>query len=276
VLFYSDLSENQLTSTIPAEIGNLINLQSLFVSFYFPLLDFLYLHCFLTLTLYSQRYLGGNNFCPIIDYSAFASDNDYQGDDCTSCEINPCENGGNCIGGFQTPFTCECPNDYTGPTCSESLDTEPSPDCPAERIDNTTFSSSPAGSVSIGSCDPGFSGSPSRTCDSSGTWEAPTEVCQRNQCPEEIAGNANWISTPSFETQEGVCVEGYEGTPLRICRESGDWGQIDGTCYFTGDQVILREFYSGLRNTGELFWNTEDNFCVQMGVTCLNGRVEQL
>jgi len=188
------------------------------------------------------------------------------------CSYDPL---GICIGGVCNITITEPPT--TEPPTTEPPTIEPPPsNCLTERIENTTFLTTAVGSTAIGVCDAGFSGSPSRLCYSNGTWAPATELCQRNQCPEEVAGNANWIQTSSFETQQGVCIEGYEGTPLRICLESGDWGEIDGLCYFVEDQETLRRFYTSLSSTGQLFWNTIENLCGQRGVDCLDGRVEKL
>lgn len=39
---------------------------------------------------------------------------------CSDCEVNPCQNGGNCILGVQG-YMCQCSQYYTGKNCSQSL-----------------------------------------------------------------------------------------------------------------------------------------------------------
>uniref|UniRef100_H3AR53 EGF-like domain-containing protein n=1 Tax=Latimeria chalumnae TaxID=7897 RepID=H3AR53_LATCH len=39
------------------------------------------------------------------------------------CEPNPCENGGTCLTGLaDEPFSCECPDGFTGPNCSSIVE----------------------------------------------------------------------------------------------------------------------------------------------------------
>jgi len=126
----------------------------------------------------------------------------------------PCQNGAICHVNY-----CECTGGWSGEICEI-----PPPPCPQERLGNATYPSTPLSSSSTGVCDPGFSGSPSRFCNSDGTWAFPIGVCQLNQCPEEEAGNADWPLTDSFELALGACISGYDGNPNRTCGEDGSWG----------------------------------------------------
>jgi len=89
------LFTNQLTGTIPTQLQQIPGLASL------------------------DLVTGGNNFCPMTDYStwAFAS-TDYPGtNNCTTCASCTCQNGGTCSGGTDQLFSCSCQCGYFGANC---------------------------------------------------------------------------------------------------------------------------------------------------------------
>ena len=88
-----------------------------------------------------------------------------------------------------------------------------------------------AGSSAAGTCDSGYSGSPSRRCSSLGEWESIANPCVQNVCPAVVDGLVEWPLTPALSAPvNGTCPTGYAGSPQRSCDASGNWGDIVGPC----------------------------------------------
>ena len=68
---------------------------------------------------------GSNNFCPIANYSVWAASNDFSSQPtvCHACATSfpTCQNGGTCLGGANTAFTCSCAAGYGGANCQGEL-----------------------------------------------------------------------------------------------------------------------------------------------------------
>ena len=88
-----------------------------------------------------------------------------------------------------------------------------------------------AGSSAAGTCDAGFSGSPSRRCSSLGEWESIANPCAQNVCPAVVDGHVNWPLTPALSGPfDGACPAGFVGSPRRSCDASGNWDDIVDPC----------------------------------------------
>jgi len=185
--------------------------------------------------------MGTNNFCPILDYSAFPGNDHPDSSNCTSCQINPCLNGGTCKGGNKQLFECQCTLGKGGEFC-----TEPVPTCPAVQAGGLTWPETNAGVVAEQSCWEGYSGRIEKRCQEDGEWRPHITYCSRNSCPAETAANALWNLTLSLSTADGSCLPGYTGTPSRDCNASGEWGPVaDGCIAESGGQVTCPAESSG-------------------------------
>lgn len=95
------LNDNHLTGTVPSGLSDL------------PLA---------TLT------VGGtNHYCPIVDYSKWATEEtDFSSDgkDCLACTEFTCANEGVCVGGVNELFRCECPKGFSGSNCEKKAGEE--------------------------------------------------------------------------------------------------------------------------------------------------------
>jgi len=133
----------------------------------------------------------------------------------------PCVNTNNQMG-----FQCQCPLGLAGRLCDQ-----PVPDCPVQTYANARWNSTSPGSLASGVCDPGFSGSPLRTCSARGQWESLViNHCTRNRCSGLTEGNANWPATNSLQQAAGSCASGFLGNPRRLCQADGTFGPIQNPC----------------------------------------------
>ena len=107
--------------------------------------------------------------------------------------------------------------------------------CPPVEEEFAQWPEALSGSPTDGVCNPGYFGSPSRTCDADGQWGAISDPCEVLRCAEVLAESAQWSTTQAGFTAVGECVSGFTGTPVRNCTLDGTWGPISNPC------VILYE-----------------------------------
>ncbi|XP_055489360.1 EGF-like repeat and discoidin I-like domain-containing protein 3 isoform X2 [Leucoraja erinacea] len=78
------------------------------------------------------------------------------------CKTNPCENGGTCMAGLaDEAFSCECPDGFTGPSCSSILEVGACQPNPCHNGGICEVSDSYRGDTFVGyicRCPDGFSG----------------------------------------------------------------------------------------------------------------------
>eukprot|EP01083_Nonionella_stella_P202599 740028_1 len=100
------LANNELSGTIPRQLG------------------------FHTRRTRDELTLAGNKFCcPVVDYSRFVDDNDYEELGCIQCkeailgcDDKPCMNGGQCTNSGETgDYKCECADGYEGENCAKKI-----------------------------------------------------------------------------------------------------------------------------------------------------------
>lgn len=87
-----------------------------------------------------------------------------------------------------------------------------------------------------GTCQSGYTGTPTRSCSSSGAWGTISNPCAP-PCPAITTASsstayATWPQTNYGQTATGTCQSGYSGapTPTRSCGSNSTWGTISGTC----------------------------------------------
>ena len=252
----SNVGTNALTGTIPPELGNLTSVASLYTSPPAPCIALpfscylLYFHLHtsiladnqLTGTIPTQlmrRHLGslfllsgGNNFCPMTDYSTWASQTDYPGtNNCTACANYTCQNNGTCSGGVGQLFTCSCASGYDGVNCQDLM-------CPAIVMGNVQFPPSPPGLVSQIQCVLGYSGTGQAICTQvgmAGEWSNFSTACVEVFCPAATMDNAQWPgdSVQAGTTGFGICSLGTAGQVSAPCLQNGTqgyWGNASGSC----------------------------------------------
>ena len=95
--------------------------------------------------------------------------------------------------------------------------------CPAVEDGNALWSESDAFASVTGTCNAGYSGSPTRVCDGTGNWGDITNGCTEIFCASNQLDNAQWQQTRAGEVAIGSCLSGYDGTPRRSCGVSGIW-----------------------------------------------------
>ena len=103
--------------------------------------------------------------------------------------------------------------------------------CGSQSMDHVNWPMTSAGSVVAGTCDIGYAGSPSRTCDLNGSWGAVMNPCIAIKCAALEEDGADWpeSSAPSVPVH-GTCIAGYIGSPTRECSATGAWGPIYYPC----------------------------------------------
>ena len=80
--------------------------------------------------------------------------------------------------------------------------------------DNTTWTYCSAFGTGFGKCDPGYSGTPYRTCSANGTWNPVQSypcIPSDTKCPADTYNNAMWPPTLIGQYAPGVCLPGYVG-----------------------------------------------------------------
>ena len=102
--------------------------------------------------------------------------------------------------------------------------------CPAEQSGQVDWPQTVAGGTVAGTCAPGFSGSPSRSCTLNGDWEAIVHPCEQITCAAVTDGFTDWPETNAFATAHGSCAAGFLGNPTRVCDGSGAWESIQDPC----------------------------------------------
>jgi hypothetical protein len=133
---------------------------------------------------------------------------------------------GQCLDGFVgTPSKLCNPNGQLGPVmnpCTVNTTT-----CLGENYGNANWLTTYVNNMAFGSCNPGYSGNPSRFCNANGQWATSiSNLCTRIFCPAiSDIGNAQFASTASNQTVYGTCLSGFSSVnrPIRFCNISGVW-----------------------------------------------------
>ena len=103
--------------------------------------------------------------------------------------------------------------------------------CEPEYAGQVSWPTTSAGGSAGGSCETGYSGSPSRACSSVGEWEVIVNPCVQNVCPAVFDDHVAWPLTPSLSLPvEGVCESGFFGSPSRVCGDDGNWIAVVDPC----------------------------------------------
>jgi len=148
--------------------------------------------------------------------------------------------------------------------------------CPEDIYDQAEWATTLSMETAYGTCVLGYSGMPSRYCQPSGAWESTVQnPCERNSCPAETYGNAQWSDALSLTTVSGTCLPEYEGDPSRTCYGNGTWSEIQNPCILSAEQNTLEQFYAAM-NFQIPGWDILVNLCEQNGVTCSDGHVIRL
>jgi hypothetical protein len=210
-----------------------------------------------------------NRYCPIEDYSSWASNSDYASVSCEACSPLQCQYGECRYANSQ--YTCLCNPGYAGMLCDTRTV------CPNVTESGADWAGLGATTV-VSSCAVGYTGTPSRDCLSEGVWGPIQNPCIRmrpsllpskagreqqttttnlkrkkkkkervpaclnshsSSPPPFAAGNtcqalaeqqAVWPLSNSLTTVTGSCETGYSGNIQRTCQADGSWGTITGVC----------------------------------------------
>lgn len=141
------------------------------------------------------------------------------------CSPNPCQNGGECVDGFQS-YTCVCPPLTAGAQCQTLTACSPNP-CPNNGGCTASLSGYSCG------CNPGCANSGTcvnGVCNCTGTGFTGPSCSTAISCASITTNSANYPTTPASTTANGTCVFGYTGSPTRACDVSGNWQTPSGTC----------------------------------------------
>ena len=113
--------------------------------------------------------------------------------------------------------------------------------CPGISELDVQWPSTVAGGSAFGNCSLGFSvgpgGPPGRACLLNGTWASDiTNACVQRVCPAVfVDGYANWTDTLAATSSTptpvyGTCIDGFLGSPSRVCWSNGTWGGVMDAC----------------------------------------------
>jgi hypothetical protein len=104
--------------------------------------------------------------------------------------------------------------------------------CPAINVSRALFPQASSGDMDIiGICEPGWSGTPERNCNLTGTWiDVPSDPCTQIFCGMQTDASFSWPRTAAGEVANGTCAPGLEGFPRRECSFTGNWLAPIGTC----------------------------------------------
>jgi|GEM_PF-4306931 len=106
---------------------------------------------------------------------------------------------------------------------------------------NATWPNAIAGASNVsGTCIAGYTGNPTRSCDSSNIWSSVTGPCTQITCPAYTSptplNNAFWPQTNSLTNDvKGQCNwPNYEGLPVASCDQTGAWVSTGSPCSTAG------------------------------------------
>ena len=104
--------------------------------------------------------------------------------------------------------------------------------CPAETSNNTVWPGNTlSNTVAVGTCQPGFSGSPSRECTGAGDWGAISNPCVQIYCPASQLDHADWpLTAAGTANVSAPCGSGYGGQAVRSCDMHGNWATLATAC----------------------------------------------
>jgi len=92
---------------------------------------------------------------------------------------------------------------------------------------NQTYS----GDIAVGTCLPGWSGAPYRTCLTSGVFGTIQNPCVQNKCAGGTWANATFVTAIAGTVGNvGTCLPGFNGTIARDCGLDGNWTNAVGEC----------------------------------------------
>ena len=102
----------------------------------------------------------------------------------------------------------------------------------ADPAFQASFPVTAALATAVGTCAAGLYGRPQRLCTATGIWAAAlvNNPCSAVTCPALVLdGNANWTAGVPGVSANGRCVDGWTGTPTRLCTTAG-WGAVASPC----------------------------------------------
>ncbi|KAK8790956.1 hypothetical protein WA158_005587 [Blastocystis sp. Blastoise] len=102
--------------------------------------------------------------------------------------------------------------------------------CATETIEDRVWPSTNAGQTATLNCASGFSGTYSRICSTSGTWESETNTCVQLTCVGESLEGNTWPTTNAGSDATLDCAEGFSGSITRTCTLTGTWGTVTNSC----------------------------------------------
>ena len=134
--------------------------------------------------------------------------------------------------------------------------------CPALVEGNADWPSSSALTSVGGTCEASFGGTPWRECLADGTWGDIHETCDALYCLGQSDNNAEWPQTRAGLQALGSCIDGFRGSPTRVCQPDGGWNissTING-CTRTIEGLEVLDCYFRL-----FFWSFLDVFWMCFG-----------
>ena len=104
--------------------------------------------------------------------------------------------------------------------------------CPAATNNNAVWpGNTPSNTVAVGTCQPGFSGTPSRECTAAGEWGVISNPCAQIYCPATQLDHADWPLTAAGTADVSApCGSGYGGHAVRSCDMHGNWATLVSAC----------------------------------------------
>ena len=140
------------------------------------------------------------------------------------CAANPCENGGWCVNGEGTDFTCECGEFYEGPTCANEVDSCATDNGGCAHNCFDTFEGPP-----VCTCNTGYS-----TSDDGATCVEDECGCSQ-VCTHECDGSTTCSCEAGYSTTDGgaTCIAndctGNSPCARGVCRGKAPNAQCDCT-----------------------------------------------
>lgn len=112
---------------------------------------------------------------------------------------------------------------------------------------------SKAGGKALGVCDSNYVGNPVRSCSFSGRWQKVSNPCialSVTSCfainlGNEDSGFAKWPESDLNRTIDGICENGYSGSPIRKCTSDGIWEEISNPCVSDCYEITKPEKITG-------------------------------
>lgn len=101
--------------------------------------------------------------------------------------------------------------------------------CQADTYLNSQWLTTPGGKTAYGTCNPGWTGNPTRACEATGQWSTDVvNYCTRITCPAVTYDGFNWPKTNSLTDAVILC--GTSGNYSRYCNATGQFGDVVIQC----------------------------------------------